>query len=265
MAVPGNPVQDREYVILNTMRFGLCLLLLSLLVPIAHADDLLPVSQEVGAPGTAPDAQGWWLVKDDKHRDIHCFARAEDYKEQRSFRVSATINGKPDDLAQVLLGFDGYANWLWSARESRLLKRVSATEYYLYVVYDSPYPLANRDSVLHARVKPQGHGDDRLILTVSAAPTYYPVQPGLVRMTTEDFTLVFTPLPGDRIEADLAGVMDLGTDVPTWAANFVRDEGPYYTMRGLQRLAQEPRNIGVRQQLPFPVYGYNELGKLADR
>jgi hypothetical protein len=231
----------------------------------AHADDALPISREIGAPGTAPDAEGWWLIKDDKHRDIRSYARQEESKRLRSFRVDATIAGKPEDLAQVLLGFEDYPKWFWNVRASHLLKRVSATEYYLYVVYEAPYPLANRDSVLHARIKPQSTSDKRIVLTVTAAPGYYPEQPGLVRMPAEEFTMVFTPLPGDKIQAQLAGYLDPGSKVPAWAADFVQDAGPYYSVRGLQRLTQEPRNISNRQQLPFPVYGYSDLGKLAVR
>jgi hypothetical protein len=239
---------------LNAIRWALVLLLLSpLLGAPARADDTV-------AQG-APDADGWSLVRDDHTRDIRAYARQEDGKPQRSFRVDATIAGKPEDLAAVLLDFENYPKWFWNVREAHLLKKVAATEYYIYVVYQAPYPLANRDCILHARATPQSRNDKRFILSVSAAPGYLPPQPGLVRMPANQFTVVFSPEPDGRIETHVNGYMESGGEVPLWAADFVQQAAPYYTVRGLQRMTENPAGAS-KQPLPFPIYSYDEFIKL---
>lgn len=249
---------------LKFLRWGLGAVLASqlLVATAAIAED--------GLAGAAPqakdvDAQGWWVVKDDTRRNIHAYARQEDDKRVRSFRVDGLIEGKAEDLMQVLLDFENYKKWFWAVREARLIKRVSPTEYYVYIVHKAPYPVADRDTVLHAKVKPQSRNDKRVILSVSAAPDYMPVQPSLVRMAAEEFTVIFTPVAGGRIETQVSGYIDPGGRVPAWAANFVQRSAPYHTMRGLQRMVQKPEEIERRQELPFPVFNFDDLDKIADR
>ena len=75
----------------------------------------------------------WTLVKNDRLRQIKTYARLEDGKQYRSFKATMVMKDvKPETLVRFLLDFENYYKWYWQVLESKLIKRVSATEYYVY-------------------------------------------------------------------------------------------------------------------------------------
>ena len=138
----------------------------------------------------------WQLVKNDRMRNIKTYARLEDGKRYRSFKVEATIDAPVEAVARVLLDFDNYTRWFWKTRESKLLRQGSATEYFVYMVHDAPYGLPDRDTVLKGTIEPQTKSKPYVTLRVTALPDMLPAKPPLVRMVAEEMSIKFTPLPG---------------------------------------------------------------------
>lgn len=198
----------------------------------------------------------WVLVKNDKLRNIKTFAKQEDGKRFRSFKVEASLEGTAETGARVLLDFDNYNKWYWEVQESRLIKKVSATEYYLYLVHRAPFSLPNRDVILHASVEPQTKSKKEITLRVKAVPDFLEQKPPLVRMQAEDMTVTFTPQANNHVLIEAEGYVDPGGNVPTWANNFIQRSAPYSILVGLQRMVIKDEYIHAKQPLPFPVYDY---------
>ena len=228
--------------------FGIALLLCTAL-PWAQAsagdDDL----HELQMPMTAE----WQLVKDDRTRSIRTFARLETGKRFRSFKVEAVIPASAETLARVMLDFSSYTRWYWSVRESRLLKQVSPTEYFLYLIHNAPYGMPDRDVILHAVVEPPNTEQPFVLLRVNAVPDYMPLQPPLVRMPAEDMTIRFTPLPENKVRIESEGYVDPGGKVPSWASNFVQRSAPYSIIVNIQRMVEKEEYARNATPLPFPV------------
>ena len=64
----------------------------------------------------------WLLVKNDRMRKIRTYARLEDGKRYRSFKVEAVLDTRMEPLARVLLDFENYPKWFWKTHEARLLR-----------------------------------------------------------------------------------------------------------------------------------------------
>ena len=201
----------------------------------------------------------WQLVKNDRMRNIKTYARLEDGKRYRSFKIEAILDAPVETVTRVLLDFDNYTRWFWKTRESKLLRQNSPTEYVTYMVHDAPYGLPDRDTILKGIIEPQTKNRHYLTLRVTAIPDMLPVKPPLVRMIAEDMTIKFTPLPDNRIEMVTEGYFDPGGVVPAWAANFVQRNAPYAVLLALQRMTQRNEYLNSKTPLPFPVYNYNEL------
>ncbi|MDO8331052.1 MAG: hypothetical protein Q7T36_11340 [Fluviicoccus sp.] len=211
----------------------------------ARDDDL----RELQIPMTAE----WQLVKDDRTRSIRTFARLETGKRFRSFKVEAVIPASAETLARLMLDFSSYTRWYWSVRESRLLKQVSPTEYFLYLIHNAPYGMPDRDVILHAVVEPPNTGQPFVLLRVNAVPDYMPLQPPLVRMPAEDMTIRFTPLPENKVRIESEGYVDPGGKVPSWASNFVQRSAPYSIIVNIQRMVEKEEYARNATPLPFPV------------
>jgi hypothetical protein len=233
-------------------------LLMSLLLlplPYAHAENSNNDLEEFRSKLT----NEWLLVKNDRLRKIKTYARLEDGKRYRSFKIEATLDTTVESLARVLLDFDNYTRWFWKTRESKLIRQNSPTEYVMYMVHDAPYGLPDRDTVLKATVEIQSRNRPYLTLRVTAIPDAIPAKPPLVRMIAEEMTIKFTPLPNNQVEMITEGYFDPGGVVPAWAANFVQRNAPYAVLLALQRMTQREEYTNAKTPLPFPVYNTGNL------
>jgi len=201
----------------------------------------------------------WLLVKNDRMRKIRTYARLEDGKRYRSFKVEAVLDTRMEPLARVLLDFENYPKWFWKTHEARLLRKDSATEYFVYMTHDAPYGLPDRDTVLKATVEPQGKGRPYVLLKTTAVPDMIPAKPPLVRVVAEEMTVRFWPLPNNQVQMLVEGYFDPGGVVPPWAANLVQRTAPYAVMLAMQRIANEAEYRLSRDPLPFPVYNTENL------
>ena len=195
----------------------------------------------------------WTMVKNDRLRNIKTFAKQEDHKRFRSFKVEAILNTKFETIARVLLDFENYSHWWWQVRESRLLRKDSPTDYYFYMVHRAPYGLPDRDAILHATIDLQTPTRNSIYLKVEANSDLLPLKPPLVRMVAEDMSVRLTPLADNRVLLEAEGYVDPGGKVPSWANNFIQRSAPYSILLGLQRMVQLDEYRLSKTPLPFPL------------
>lgn len=203
------------------------LILLPLAVP-AHAADS-ELDELAGKLGNE-----WRPVKTDQSRDIRTWAKLEDGKRYRSFKIEATLDATLDTVARVLFDFANYPHWFWQVREARLLKAVSPTEHYAYIVHDAPLNLPDRDVILHTTIEPVTASRPYALLKTTAAADYVPPRPPYVRMEVE-------------------GYVDPGGSAPVWATNFVQRSAPYAIAVGMRRMVMLPEYRDSREKPLFPL------------
>jgi hypothetical protein len=244
----------QEFAMARPLIFWL-LIIIGFLSPISPAradrDDMAELQGKLG--------NEWVEVRYDRKRSIRTWIKQEDQKRYRSFKVEATLEGSMEAYARIMLDFDSYHKWYWEVLESRLLKKVSATEYYLYFRHRTPHGIPGRDAVLHAVIEPQTRSHNFIVMTVKAEPGFVPEKSGLVRMAAEDMTVRFTPLPGNRVKVEAEGYVDPGGNIPAWANNYVQRAAPYSIMVGMQRMLENDDYSNSRSPLPFPILGAGDI------
>lgn len=212
---------------------------------LASKDDLDELQDRLG--------NEWVRVKNDRRHNMQTFVKQEDGKRFRSFKVEATFDGELDDLVRVLLDFDNYRDWSWHVLDNKMLKKVSPTEYYIYVVHDSPYGVPDRDIALRMVFEPQTPSKPYVTLRTTAVPDFIPEKPPLVRMLAEDMVAKLTPLPNGKLLITNEGYVDPGGRMAPWAINFVSRNAPYITLLGMRRQMQQDKYTSDKSPLPFPV------------
>jgi len=192
----------------------------------------------------------WQLVKHDATRNIKTYIREGDAK-RINFKVDAIIEGSLEAVARVHFDVDKIKHWYWETMDSRLLKKVSNTEYYYYMQYNAPVTMPDRDAILHAIVEPYSAKKGYMQLTIKAVPDYLPPQGNLVRVQEQDMVVKMTPISKDKVRVEAEGFVDPGGIAPTWAMNFVQRNAPYSTMLGLQRQVNMAAHNGTLEE-PSP-------------
>lgn len=224
------------------------LLLLSLpALSYADADDEL-----ASLRGTA-SYKDWTLVKNDSRKNIKIYIKQEEGKRNHSFKIDMLADAPMSAIARVYFDIENYPRWLWQVRDAKLLKRVSDSEYYYYLVHDAPVTLPDRDIVMNAHIEPYNHKRGFMALTLKAVPEYLPEKPPLVRMLAEDMVVKIYPISTEQSRVEIEGYFDPGGVAPVWAINAVQRQAPYFTMIGLQRMAESTTYKNASHPLPYPI------------
>lgn len=207
-------------------------------------DDLLDLR------GTQPYNE-WELIKNDTKRNIKAWSKREDGKRIRSFKLDYLIDASLMTIGRVYLDVDNYTRWFWQVREAKIVKKVSPTEFYYYVLHDAPVTLPDRDAFIRVTVEPYSSRKGYAALKLKAVPDFLPEKPPLVRMIAEDMLVKFTPISKEQVRIEVEGNIDPGGLAPTWAINAIQKQAPYYTVIGLQRMVQQASIRNSTEPLPF--------------
>ncbi len=219
----------------------------------AHAgddDDLAELQAKIG--------NEWLLVKNDRLRNIKTWIKQEDGKRYRSFKVEATLDGGLRQCVRTLLDVPGFSQWYWEVMEGRLLRKLSPTEYQIYLKHRAPYGIPDRDVAGILSFTPQTPDNRTLTVQVRAIPDLMPLAPPLIRLQAEDMTVRLTPVGIKRLRIEAEGYVDPGGRAPNWAFNMIQRSAPYSIVIGLQRVLADPPAAETRSALPFKVYEYGE-------
>ena len=196
-------------------------------------------------------ANDWILVKKDKLKNITTWAKREDGKSIRSFRVEMIVDADLETLARVHFDVENIKRWFWETKESRLLKKVNDKEYYFYQVFNAPLTVPDRDSVIHVTIEPFTAKRGYMQMNLKAAPEFMPEQPGKTRVAAQNYYIKFTPIDKNTTRLESAGYIDPGGIIPAWTINFVQRSAPYISMLGLARMVQLPYYRESKEQMDF--------------
>jgi hypothetical protein len=199
------------------------------------------------------DKDAWVLVKNDRRHQVITYAKQEDNKRLRSFRQELIFEASIDAIAKLLLDIENYPRWYHLNTASKMLKRVSPTEFYYHQVFDAPPGTPDRDVVVQATILPYSAKTGALKLILRAAPDQAPQQPGLVRMPSFEMVATYTPLGNGQIKGVTEGYADPGGNAPAWAINYVQRSAPYRNALSIRRVVQEYENSSFS-----PPFKYKE-------
>ncbi|RZU48205.1 hypothetical protein EV700_0106 [Fluviicoccus keumensis] len=205
---------------------------------------------ELRGPGLGNE---WRLIKNDTRKNIKAWDKRDDDKKYRSFKLDLIIDAPLETVARAYFDIEYYPRWFWEVQESRILKKVSDTEFYYYVVHRAPVSQPDRDAIIHAVIEPYTAKKGYALFKLEAKPDYMPPRPPLVRMNAEDMIIKWTPQPDGTTREEVEGYIDPGGKIPAWAINAVQRQAPYYTVMGLQRVVQTERFKNSKEPLPFRV------------
>ena len=79
----------------------------------------------------------------------------------------------------------------------------------------------------------------------SLNPPVFPEQPDYVRMPQMEGYYRFEPLSPGEVKVTIEVILDPGGAVPAWLANIILRDIPYFSLRRLRRVVNQPRFQGI--------------------
>lgn len=178
-----------------------------------------------------------WIFKNEKDGVKVYYRKTSDVHE---IKLITSIKSSLSGIIHLFNEVDDYSKWGYKLSEARLLKRVNNKEFYYYTKLDFPWPLNDRDLILHTQLE-QDTSTRRVTSTSHAKPEYLPENEGVVRIksTTTKWTLI--PGAGGWVYVEYYINSNPGGNIPDWIVNMAIDMGPRETIKNMRKILQEPK------------------------
>lgn len=180
-----------------------------------------------------------WELKRDKG-GIKVYVRDSPDSKIKELKFTSQVEASLSSIAAVLTHVEGFDDWVYASVISRTIKKVSDTEVYYYTELDFPWPLDNRDLVLHSTF----WQDPKTLAIHSQTTSVHWMEEekdDLVRIKKADLKWTFTPLGNGIVRVDYYLNSDPGGSIPAWMVNLAADQGPLQTMIKFKEMLEKEK------------------------
>jgi len=182
-------------------------------------------------------AFAWQLAKEGKGITVHTReVKGSGFKEYRAvMNIKTTLSCLVALVSDIL----AYPSWIHTCQEGKLLKRISPKEIYAYTINNAPWPVSDRDAIVHNTIT-HDNEDRSVIIKIIGVPDYIPPKKGLVRVKMIDGYWRFTPVENSMVQVVYQVHNDPAGDLPPWLVNSMAVSQPYNTLANMQKMVLLP-------------------------
>lgn len=184
-------------------------------------------------------ADDWRLDKTDASHQIRIYTRAVPGSPLREFRGVMRVQTSLTALVALIEDTRSAAQWVHQCRALEIIERFSPDEMLLYMVNALPWPLQDRDSIVHSRLT-QHPDSGEVTIAMSVRNDVFPLSDDMVRVTQMQGRWHFLPQPQGWVEVVYQVHADPGGSLPDWLVNSVVVDVPYHTLRNMQQRVLQP-------------------------
>jgi hypothetical protein len=184
----------------------------------------------------AQNSDDWSLRKDKDGVKVY-YKQTSDVHE---IKLATSLKIPLSGLIQLFSEVENYPKWGYKVMESRLLQRISDTEMYYYSRLDFPWPMSDRDLVMHTHLiqDPVSH---RITAVSVAAPDYIPAVKDVERMRNAHTQWTLVPGKGGWVYVEYYIYSHPGGSIPDWMVNMAIDVAPRETIKNIREIIQQQR------------------------
>jgi hypothetical protein len=175
-----------------------------------------------------------WKLSKDKD-GIKVYLSEVTYSKYKSIKVECTLEGTLDKLMAVLNDVNHQKDWVYSNKTAYIVKRVSPTEFYYYTETSLPWPMSNRDAVVHLKMN-KDSVNHILHVTAVSVPNLIAEKSGKVRVARTSINWNVSMLASKRINITYIFEVEPGGSLPAWLTNMFADKGPYESFKKLAEI-----------------------------
>ena len=178
-----------------------------------------------------------WKLSKDKD-GIKVFLADNPKSKFKSIKVECTLQGTFDKLIGVLTNVDHLKDWVYNTKTSYLIKKITPYDLYYYTETSIPWPMSNRDAVVHLRVTKDSLQRFVKISAISE-PLFIPEREDKVRIPRSNVNWYVTMPTRNSMTIIYTFEADPGGNLPAWVANSFADKAPYESFKKLSELLKK--------------------------
>ena len=178
----------------------------------------------------------WKLEKDKDGIKVYSSQSAD--SKFKAIKVACTLKGNYNKLITILSDVIHNSEWVYNSKATTMLKQNNPLDFIYYTETNLPWPLSNRDAVIHIRIN-----TDSLpkLLTISGTgePKYTPEKSGKVRVPHYLANWRVTMPSAQTLQVMYVVEVNPGGSISAWIANMFVNKGPYESFKKLaEKLAK---------------------------
>lgn len=198
---------------------------------------VLPLLLLLNIHASTAQNNGGWALKNNKEGVKVYFKKTADVHE---IKLITSLHTTLPGIVQLLSEVEHYPVWGYKVMESKLLKKVSDKEMYYYSKLDFPWPLSDRDLIMHTYLE-QDSVTKRITARSVAEPGYLPENKDVVRIRNAHTQWTLLPGTGGWPYIEYYIYSDPGGNIPDWLVNMAIDVGPRETIKAMRGLLQQEK------------------------
>jgi hypothetical protein len=180
----------------------------------------------------------WALAKD--KQGIKVYTRKVEDIDFKEFKGVVTVETSLAGLVALLCDTEALPDWMANCTRVDLLEQISERETYTYTLSKAPWPVSNRDSILH-NVISQDEDTGVVTITQTGKPDHIEPKKNVVRVQQIKSIWQFTPKPGAQVEVVYQALSDPSGALPAWLVNSAVVSQPYDTLLKLQKVIRQEK------------------------
>ncbi|MDP4130578.1 MAG: START domain-containing protein [Bacteroidota bacterium] len=187
--------------------------------------------------------QGTWNLKKDKE-GIKVYSRSSEHSKIDEIKADFNVQGTLSEMAAVMLDVDDHVQWAYSTKSNALLKKTNDADLYFYTEMNSPWPLSNRDLIVHLLLS-QDPASKIMTIEETEVPDYIPEKKSVVRVPFSKAVWTVTPVNKKTIKINYQIEVDPGGAVPAWVVNMFAAKCPFESFKNLRtQITLEKYHLG---------------------
>ncbi|TGK00759.1 START domain protein [Leptospira semungkisensis] len=178
----------------------------------------------------------WDLEKDKNGITVH--TRSVEGSELKEFRGKTKLKTNLNTIVALMEDNPNYTTWLKDCKKSEAVRVLNSKEKYIYILNGVPWPLDDRDFVIHSTLI-QDKNTGAVTYQMKPVANIVPDKKGLVRGTIKGYWK-FVPV-SDGVEVTYQVHSEPGGSIPTSIANIVVVDIPYETLKKMKEKVEDPK------------------------
>jgi len=192
----------------------------------------------LGAFAAEKQEADWMLAKD--QQGVKIYTRQVQGIDFKAFKGVTTIKTSLSSLVALVMDAQASPDWMKNCSQSKLLKQVNAKECFTYSLSKAPWPVKDRDSIIH-HVISQAKGTRAVTIKQVGKPDYIKENKDILRVKRIEGFWRFTPRKDGHVDVVYQALSDPGGAIPVWLVNSMLVAQPYETLLKMQKVVQREK------------------------
>lgn len=177
----------------------------------------------------------WRFIKETK--GIKVYYREIPNQNLNEVKIQTTFNCNLSTIVEALRDVKSYPEWVYKVVSSKTVKEITSSEVLYYNKLNFPWPLADRDVVIHTKII-QNPVTKEVNSISYAEPGALPQTTDMIRIKEFNSKWSFIPKEG-YVVGEYIFRSNPGGNIPLWMVNLSLDEGPVKTIQNFKRILLE--------------------------